>query len=36
MLSTEEKEMGTILINIGSGTTDMIAYRNGAPIFTGG
>ena len=36
VLSTEEKEMGTILINIGSGTTDMIAYRNGSPIYTGG
>ncbi|MFA5698263.1 MAG: cell division protein FtsA [Sphaerochaeta sp.] len=36
VLSTEEKEMGTILINIGSGTTDLIAYRNGSPIYTGG
>ncbi len=36
VLSTEEKEMGTILINIGGGTTNMIAYVNGAPVYTGG
>lgn len=36
VLSVEEKEMGTILINIGSGTTDMIVYVNGAPVYTGG
>jgi len=36
VLSVEEKEMGTILINIGSGTTNMIVYANGSPIFTGG
>jgi cell division protein FtsA len=36
VLSPEEKEMGTILIDIGSGVSDMIAYSQGAPVFTGG
>jgi len=36
VLSVEEKEMGTILINLGGGTTNMIAYADGSPIFTGG
>ncbi|MCK9548842.1 MAG: cell division protein FtsA [Sphaerochaeta sp.] len=36
VLSAEEREMGTILINIGSGVTDLIAYGRGAPIYTGG
>ncbi len=36
VLSVEEKEMGTILINIGAGTTNMIAYVNGAPLYAGG
>ncbi|NLZ67839.1 MAG: cell division protein FtsA [Spirochaetales bacterium] len=36
VLSVEEKEMGTILINIGAGTSNMIAYVNGAPMYTGG
>lgn len=36
VLSVEEKEMGSILINIGGGTTNMIVYANGAPVFTGG
>jgi cell division protein FtsA len=36
VLSLEEKEMGTILINIGGGVTNMIVYANGAPVFTGG
>lgn len=35
-LSAEEKEMGTVLINIGAGTTDMIVYSNGKPMYTGG
>lgn len=35
-LSSEEKEMGTILINIGAGTTDMIVYKNGTPLYVGG
>jgi len=36
VLSSEEKEMGVILINIGSGISNMIAYSHGAPIYTGG
>lgn len=36
VLSPEEKEMGVILINIGSGTSNMIAYSHGAPLYTGG
>ena len=36
VLSSEEKEMGTILINIGSGITDIIAYSKGSPVYTGG
>ncbi|MDT4762921.1 cell division protein FtsA [Sphaerochaeta sp. PS] len=36
VLSSEEKEMGTILINIGSGMTDIIAYSHGSPVYTGG
>lgn len=36
VLSSEEKEMGTILINIGYGTTNIIAYSHGSPIYTGG
>ncbi len=36
VLSSEEREMGTILINIGSGVTDLIAYGRGAPLYTGG
>jgi cell division protein FtsA len=35
-LSAEEKEMGTILINIGFGTTDLICYSGGTPMYTGG
>jgi cell division protein FtsA len=36
VLSVEEKEMGTILINVGGGITNMIVYANGAPVYTGG
>lgn len=36
VLSLEEREMGTLLINIGSGVTDMILYAKGAPVFVGG
>jgi cell division protein FtsA len=35
-LSSEEKEMGTVLINIGAGTTDIIVYSNGTPLYIGG
>lgn len=33
VLSNEEKEIGTILINIGSQTTNMIAYANGSVCY---
>lgn len=36
VLSSEDKEMGTIIINIGYGTTNMIAYSGGSPIYAGG
>lgn len=36
VLSKDEKEMGTILINLGSNCTNMIVYKNGAPQFVGG
>lgn len=36
MLSLEEKEMGTLLINMGAGMTNMIGYIHGAPVFVGG
>lgn len=36
VLSQEEKEMGAIVINIGAGTTNCVAYSSGAPIFVGG
>ncbi len=36
VLSQDEKEMGTILINVGSNCTDIIAYVNGAPAYIGG
>ena len=36
VLSAEDKDMGTIIINIGYGTTNMIAYSAGSPIYAGG
>ena len=36
VLNSDDKELGTILINIGSDTTDIIAYKNGYPCFLGG
>ncbi|MGI9255397.1 MAG: cell division protein FtsA [Salinispira sp.] len=33
-LTPEEKEIGTLFINIGGGTTDVILYLNGAPHYT--
>lgn len=36
VLSADEKEMGTILINIGGSTTNMIVYQNGSPSYVGG
>lgn len=36
VLSADEKEMGTILINIGGSTSNMIVYQNGSPFYVGG
>ena len=36
VLGADEKEMGAIVIDIGSGKTDCIAYLGGAPVYTGG
>ncbi len=36
VLSLEEREMGTLLINIGGGMTNMIGYIGGAPYHLGG
>jgi cell division protein FtsA len=36
VLSADEKEMGTILINIGGSTSNMIVYQNGSPAYVGG
>lgn len=36
VLSSDEKDMGTILINIGSNVTNVIVYQKGAPIYVGG
>ena len=36
VLSTDEKEMATILINLGGSTGNMIVYQNGSPYYVGG
>ncbi|MCI7606226.1 MAG: cell division protein FtsA [Spirochaetales bacterium] len=36
VLSPEEKDMGAIVIDIGSGSTNYIAYSGGAPVHVGG
>lgn len=36
VLSPEEKDMGAIVINIGFGSTNYIAYAGGAPVHVGG
>ena len=36
VLTNEEKEMGAIVINIGAGTTNMICYVAGSPVYVGG
>jgi cell division protein FtsA len=33
-LSTDEKELGTLLIDIGGGTTNILTYIEGAPYYT--
>ncbi len=35
VLSKDERELGSILIDIGGGTTDIIAYGNGSVVHTG-
>jgi cell division protein FtsA len=34
VLSSEEKELGVLLIDLGGGTTDILVYVNGSPYFT--
>lgn len=36
VLSSDEREMGTILINIGGSTSNMIVYQGGSPYYVGG
>ncbi len=36
VLSADEKEMGALVINIGYGCTNAIAYIQGAPVYVGG
>ncbi len=33
-MSSDEKELGALLIDLGAGTTDILAYRDGAPCMT--
>lgn len=33
-LTSQEKELGTLLVDIGGGTTDLAIYRNGNPVYT--
>ena len=35
VLTEDEKELGTLLIDLGGGTTDILAYLEGAPYHTG-
>lgn len=35
VMTEEEKELGSILIDLGGGSTDILVLQNGAPIFTG-
>ena len=34
VLTDTEKELGTLLVDIGGGTTSMIAYINGSPVYS--
>ena len=36
VLSAEEKDMGAVVIDIGAGTTNYIAYCGGSPVHVGG
>ena len=35
VLSKEEKELGSLLLDLGGGTTDILVYRDASPCFTG-
>ncbi|MFP4509599.1 MAG: cell division protein FtsA [Spirochaetaceae bacterium] len=35
VLSTDERELGVLLLDLGGGTTDMLVYSDGAPYYTG-
>lgn len=34
VLSSDEKELGCLLVDLGAGTTDILVYADGAPYFT--
>jgi cell division protein FtsA len=34
VLSEDERELGVVLVDIGGGTTDIIFYRDGGPVYT--
>jgi cell division protein FtsA len=34
VLSADEREMGTLLIDIGGGTSDLMLYQDGSPFYT--
>ncbi|MBU8913156.1 MAG: cell division protein FtsA [Spirochaetales bacterium] len=34
VLTTDEQELGVLLIDLGGGTTDILVYREGAPYYT--
>ena len=34
VLSKEEKDLGSLLIDLGGGTTDILVYRDGSPYYT--
>jgi cell division protein FtsA len=36
VLSQEQKDIGTLLVNMGAGMTTLIAYAQGAPVYIGG
>jgi cell division protein FtsA len=35
VLSNDEKDLGTMLVDLGGGTTDILVFADGAPYFTG-
>lgn len=34
-LTYEERELGAVIVDIGGGTTDIVAFKNGRPYYTG-